>query len=151
ARSSSEPASCWSAPGCRRRRTPGPSSTSTCATTRTPNCSSPASARPTTSSAPATPSTTSPSAPRTTPCASRSPCGASSPSSDGIKWDVIAFSQETTTEGEIMATTALTAENFADTVGDNEVVLVDFWADWCGPCKRFSPIYDEASERHDDV
>lgn len=50
-----------------------------------------------------------------------------------------------------MATTALTAENFATTVEENEVVLVDFWADWCGPCKRFSPIYDEASERHDDV
>jgi len=50
-----------------------------------------------------------------------------------------------------MATTALTAENFANTVEENEVVLVDFWADWCGPCKRFSPIYEEASQRHDDV
>ena len=50
-----------------------------------------------------------------------------------------------------MATTALTAENFESTVKDNEVVLVDFWADWCGPCKRFSPIFEEASGRHDDV
>lgn len=50
-----------------------------------------------------------------------------------------------------MATTALTAESFAQTVEGSEVVLVDFWADWCGPCKRFSPIYEEASERHEDV
>ena len=50
-----------------------------------------------------------------------------------------------------MATTALTAENFESTVTDNEIVLVDFWADWCGPCKRFSPIYEDASVRHDGV
>ena len=50
-----------------------------------------------------------------------------------------------------MATIDLTAENFESTVKDNEVVLVDFWADWCGPCKRFAPIYNEASGRHEDV
>jgi thioredoxin len=50
-----------------------------------------------------------------------------------------------------VATTDLTAENFETIVKDNEVVLIDFWADWCAPCKRFSPIFEEASGRHDDV
>ena len=50
-----------------------------------------------------------------------------------------------------MATTAITKDTFSSTIDSNDVVLVDFWAGWCGPCMRFAPIYEEASERHDDV
>jgi thioredoxin 1 len=50
-----------------------------------------------------------------------------------------------------MATVALTAENFAETVSGEGIVLVDFWADWCGPCKMFAPIYERASEQHPDI
>ena len=49
-----------------------------------------------------------------------------------------------------MATQALTATNF-DTVASDGIVLVDFWADWCGPCKRFAPTYETVSERHPDI
>ncbi len=50
-----------------------------------------------------------------------------------------------------MATVNITAENFEDTVTSNDIVLVDFWAEWCGPCKRFGPIYEKASEEHGDI
>ena len=50
-----------------------------------------------------------------------------------------------------MATIDINADSFEQTITDNEIVLVDFWADWCGPCKRFAPIYDKASQEHGDI
>ena len=50
-----------------------------------------------------------------------------------------------------MATVNLTQDTFSDTVNDNDIVFIDFWAEWCGPCKNFAPIYDEVSEKHEDI
>jgi thioredoxin len=50
-----------------------------------------------------------------------------------------------------MATVKLTTDNFEKTLADNEIVILDFWASWCGPCKTFGPIFEKASEKHDDV
>lgn len=50
-----------------------------------------------------------------------------------------------------MATVELTKDNFTDVVGKPGMVLVDFWASWCGPCRMFAPVFESASERHDDV
>ncbi|WP_156725138.1 thioredoxin [Streptomyces apocyni] len=50
-----------------------------------------------------------------------------------------------------MSTQELTKDNFDAIVSENDFVVIDFWAEWCGPCRQFGPVYEDVSERHPDV
>ncbi len=52
---------------------------------------------------------------------------------------------------EGMATVDITQDTLGQTIAENDIVLLDWWAEWCGPCKQFAPTYEAASEKHEDI
>lgn len=50
-----------------------------------------------------------------------------------------------------MSTSTVTSDNLQSTIGDNDIVVLDFWAEWCGPCRNFAPVFEQASEKHEDI
>ena len=50
-----------------------------------------------------------------------------------------------------MSTIALTEDTFESTITDNDIVFIDWWASWCGPCRMFAPVFEDAAAKHDDI
>jgi thioredoxin 1 len=61
------------------------------------------------------------------------------------------FHIDFTIQVRVMATVSLTQEDFESTISNSDIVIIDFWAPWCGPCRSFAPTYESVSENYDDI